>query len=262
METLEFSYSSRLLFLWNQVPPFQRQERKKTGIIPKEGIFFAIKFFIMRNPQVSQSPTPPQPTTGRFLLTAPAFVIVVAGMGTAEFILISLVVTIFLAIISASPIFWLRQKGIPSPFAVFGVVLGVFSVGFAFLLIIGTSLDDFSGAIPRYQARLTNEIEPTIRWIHESGFQLDKSLFVKSMDPGTSMRLIAKMLSGLGIMLTNSFCILLTVIFILFDNPWTIHLRRPNRMHLPLSQNMPVRFPFVPDSFNGYVYSRTPSSLA
>ena len=42
-------------------------------------------------------------------------------------------------------------------------------------------------------------------------------MLLKSIDPGASMRLVAKMLSGLGSILTNSFLILLTVIFILFE---------------------------------------------
>jgi predicted PurR-regulated permease PerM len=97
------------------------------------------------------------------------------------------------------------------------VVLGVLGVGFVFILIIGTSLDDFFKAIPRYQARLTQEIEPIIQWIQGLGFQLDKDILLKSIDPGASMRLVANMLSGLGGILTNSFLILLTVIFILFE---------------------------------------------
>lgn len=163
------------------------------------------------------SPTSSQAPTGRFLLTAAAFVIVVAGMRTAEPILVPLIVAAFLAIISTSPVFWLRQKGIPAPLAVLSVVLGVLSIGFAFILIIGTSLDDFSEAIPRYQTRLTQEIDPIIQWIQGLGFQLDKEMLLKSIDPGASMRLVANMLSGLGGILTNSFLILLTVIFILFE---------------------------------------------
>jgi predicted PurR-regulated permease PerM len=164
-----------------------------------------------------QTPTSPQTPIGRFLLTAAAFVIVVAGMRAAEPILVPLIVATFLAIISTSPVFWLRQKGIPAPLAVLLVVLGVLGVGFVFILIIGTSLDDFFKAIPRYQARLTQEIEPIIQWIQGLGFQLDKDILLKSIDPGASMRLVANMLSGLGGILTNSFLILLTVIFILFE---------------------------------------------
>ena len=166
---------------------------------------------------MTQTPPSSQTPTSRLLLTAAAFVIVVAGMRAAEPILVPLIVSGFLAIISTSPVFWLRQKGIPAPLAVLGVVMGVLSVGFGFILIIGTSLDDFSEAIPRYQARLTHEIEPLIQWIQGFGFQLDNERLLKSIDPGSSMRFVANMLSGLGLILTNSFLILLTVIFILFE---------------------------------------------
>ncbi|GJL69312.1 MAG: membrane protein [Nitrospirales bacterium] len=171
----------------------------------------------MPNQQNTQPSTSTHPATGRFLLTAAAFVIVVAGMRAAEPILVPLIVSVFLAIISTRPVFWLRQKGIPTPLAVFGVGLGVLSIGLVFILIIGTSLDDFSEAIPRYQTRLTQEVEPMIQWIQGFGFELDKGMLLKSIDPGASMSLVAKMLSGLGNMLTNSFLILLTVIFILFE---------------------------------------------
>lgn len=164
-----------------------------------------------------QTPSSLQPPATGFLLTAAAFVIVVAGMRAAEPILVPLVIAILLAIISTSPVFWLRQKGIPAPLAVFLVVLGVLGIGFTFILIVGTSLEDFSRATPRYQARITQEIEPIIQWLQGLGFQLDKDMLLKSIDPGASMRLVAKILSGLGGILTDSFLILLTVIFILFE---------------------------------------------
>jgi len=162
--------------------------------------------------------SPPAQSTNRsFLLTAAAFVIVVAGMRAAEPILVPLVIAGFLAIISASPVFWLKGKGIPAPAALSLVILGVLSLGFGFILLIGTSLEDFSNAIPRYQARLTQAMEPLIQWIQSLGFQLNEELLLKSIDPGASMRMVGRMLSGLGAILTNSFLILLTVIFILLE---------------------------------------------
>lgn len=158
-----------------------------------------------------------QSPAAHFLLMAAAFIVVVAGMRAAESILVPLLIAGFLAIISASPVFWLRQKGIPPTIAACLVVLGVLGIGFLFILIIGSSMDDFSRAIPRYQAKLTEEIEPLMLWIQNLGFQLDKDMLMKSLDPGASMRLAAQMLSGLGAILTNSFLILLTVVFILFE---------------------------------------------
>jgi len=158
-----------------------------------------------------------QSSNSRFLLTAAAFVIVVAGMRAAEPILVPLLIAGFLAIISTSPVFWLKGKGIPAPAALSLVILGVLSLGFGFILLIGTSLEDFSNAIPRYQARLTQAMEPLLQWIQGLGFQLNEDLLLKSIDPGASIRLVGRMLSGLGKILTNSFLIMLTVIFILLE---------------------------------------------
>jgi len=164
-------------------------------------------------------PSSPSSSThnSHFLLTAAGFVIVVAGMRAAEPILVPLLIAGFLAIISTSPVFWLREKGIPAPAAVFFVILGVLSLGFGFILIIGTSSEDFSNAIPRYQTQLTQKIDPLLHWIQGTGFQLDKDLLLKSIDPGASMRLVGRLLSGLGGILANSFLIILTVIFILLE---------------------------------------------
>ncbi len=151
------------------------------------------------------------------LLTAAAFVIVVAGMRAAESILVPLLVSAFLAIISASPVFWLQRKRVPGPIAVFLVVLAVLGLSLAFGALIGTSLQDFSKALPRYQTRLMQELAPAILWLQSVGVQLSEETILKYVDPGASMRLVAKMLSGLGTILTNTFLILLTVIFILLE---------------------------------------------
>ncbi len=158
-----------------------------------------------------------QTSNSRVLLTLASLVIVVAGMRAAEPILVPLLISGFLAILSASPIFWLREKGIPAPVALFLVVLVVLGLGFGFIVLIGTSLEDFSDALPRYQTRLTEEMGPLLQWIQGLGFQFNEELLLKSIDPGASMRLVGRMLSGLGGILTNSFLILLTVVFILLE---------------------------------------------
>ncbi len=158
-----------------------------------------------------------QTSNSRALLTLASFVIVVAGMRAAEPILVPLLISGFLAILSATPVFWLRDKGIPAPLALFLVILGVLGLGFGFIVLIGTSLEDFSDALPRYQTRLTEEMGPLLQWIQGLGFQFNEELLLKSIDPGASMRLVGRMLSGLGGILTNSFLILLTIIFILLE---------------------------------------------
>ncbi|MCB9710419.1 MAG: AI-2E family transporter [Nitrospiraceae bacterium] len=209
-----------------------------------------------------RTPSPPssfQSPAAQFLLMAAAFMVVVAGMRAAEAILVPLLVAGFLAIISASPVFWLRQKGLPAALAASVVVFGVVGVGFVFILIIGSSLDDFSSAIPRYQARLTEEIAPLGQWIQGLGFQLNEEMLLKSIDPGASMRLVAKMLSGVGGILTNSFLILLTVIFILFE---ASSFQQKVRAALGDPKGTLPQFQKIIDAVNNYLAIKTLVSVA
>ena len=205
-------------------------------------------------------PTSPSSQTSntQFLLTAAAFVIVVAGMRTAEPILVPLLIAGFLAMISTSPVFWLREKGIPAPAAVFFVILGVLSLGFGFILIIGTSLEDFSNAIPRYQTQLTQKIDPLLHWIQGMGFQLNKDLLLKSIDPGASMRLVGRLLSGLGGILANSFLIILTVIFILLE---ASSFQQKIRAAFGDPKGTFAQFNKITDAVNNYLAIKTIVSL-
>lgn len=179
-------------------------------------------------------------------------------MRAAEPILVPLLIAGFLAIISTSPVFWLRKKNIPAPAAVFLVILGVLSLGFGFILLIGTSLDDFSDAIPRYQARLTQEMGPFLLWIQEMGFQPDEDLLLKSIDPGASMRLVGRMLSGLGGILTNSFLIMLTVIFILLE---ASSFQQKVRAAFGDPKGTIAQFSKISDAVNNYLAIKTLVSL-
>ena len=164
-----------------------------------------------------KEPIPLSSPGSQFLLISAGLVILVAGMRAAEAILVPLLVSAFLAIIIATPVFWLKQKRVPGPLAVFLVVLGVLGIGIGFGALIGTSLQDFSEAIPRYQEVFTHEITPLLQRLQGMGIQLSEEALLQYVDPGASMRLVANMLTGLGGILTNTLLILLTVIFILLE---------------------------------------------
>jgi len=119
--------------------------------------------------------------------------------------------------IMAAPVFWLQGKLVPDPLAVFLVVLGVLGIGVGFGTLIGGSLQDFSAAIPRYQEVFTKDIGHLLQWLNTKGFPLSEKTLLEFIDPGASMRLVANMLTSLGGILTNTFLIGLTVIFILLE---------------------------------------------
>ncbi len=153
----------------------------------------------------------------RFMLTAAGFVIVVAGMRAAEAILVPFLLASFLAVICAPPVFWLENRRVPAPLAVTLVVIGILAVELIVVALVGTSVDDFYQAIPGYQQRLQQEAAGLLSWLGRLGIEPPDRSLVEQIDPGAAMRLVANMLSGLGGVLTNTFLILLTVIFMLLE---------------------------------------------
>ena len=162
--------------------------------------------------------TPSATSSGiSFLATAGWLIILVAGMKAGHTILVPLLLSMFLAIICAGPMMWLENKRVPSAVALFLVMLGVLGLGVAMVAMIGTSVDDFSLALPRYQVRLDQELAGVFGWLQHQGLAISTPDLLSHVNPGAAMELGAKMLTGLGGIFTNSFLILMTVIFMLME---------------------------------------------
>lgn len=157
------------------------------------------------------------PRATRALMTAAAFVIVVAGMRAAEAIIIPFLLSIFLAIICAPPLFWLESKSLPRWLAMLMVIAAIVGVGFAITALVGTSINDFSRDIPFYRARLQEQFGGVVGWLAGHGVQISKAQVYGYVDPGKAMEMVGKLFNGFGSVLANSFLIFLTVVFILFE---------------------------------------------
>ena len=152
-----------------------------------------------------------------FLITAAAFVIVVAGMRAAESILVPFLIAVFVAVICMPSLSWLQKKGIPKALAMLIVIVGIAIIGMLMAALIGTSLDDFSRDLPGYQALLQEKAQSLVSWLRESGVSIPENWISDAFNPGAAMNFAAGLLSKLGNVFTNAFLILLTVIFILLE---------------------------------------------
>ena len=97
---------------------------------------------------------------GSVLLTAAAFVVIVAGMRAAEAIVVPFLLSVFIAIISAPSLFWLERKGLPRWLAMLGVIGATIAAGIGVTVLVGTSIREFTRDIPEYTARLNAEVQP------------------------------------------------------------------------------------------------------
>lgn len=153
----------------------------------------------------------------RILIGLAAFVIIIAGMKSASELLVPFLLAAFIAIIAAPAIFWLEKRKLPAALAITIVILGVLVVLALIGTLIGTSVNDFTKQLPDYQTRLGDELNAVTAWLNARGIRISLSGITQYVDPGRAMQLASNFLTGLGGVLSNTFLIFLTVIFMLAE---------------------------------------------
>ena len=147
-----------------------------------------------------------------------AIVIVVYGMQAAKVILVPFIVAVFLALITVRPMLWLQAHRVPSILAALLIVTMIMLILVLVGMILGTSIADFTAAIPGYQARLDTIVDGIVQFI---GRNMRDGQSIESLrdmvDPGWAMGLVANILNGLKDVLTNVFLIIFTMVFILLE---------------------------------------------
>ncbi len=105
----------------------------------------------------------------RFLVLSASLVLVVAGMRAFKPIALPLLLAIFLSILSAPLLSWLRRHRVPKVIAVVMAVLANIAVVATFLLLIGTSANAFARAVPRYQVEIEEKADAILDWLETKG---------------------------------------------------------------------------------------------
>ena len=159
----------------------------------------------------------------RSLLMGASFIVIVAGLKAAGGILLPVLVAAFLAVLSIPPINWLSSHRIPrwlATLTVFTVVLGGL-VGVS--IFVGASIGDFAANLPVYEASLAERTEGLFAWIDNQkwladfNIEISKDSIVEKLDAGKVMGMFAEAVGAFTSMLSNTFFVLLTVIFILAE---------------------------------------------
>lgn len=152
-------------------------------------------------------------------MTIGAIVIILAGIKLAADLIIPILLAFILALVCLPPLYWLRKKGIP-----IGVAVGLIITGFAgtivlFVATVGTSLQQFSSALPRYTQSLQNMTGSAFNWLAEKGIDLSQyeSALNDAFNPSAAMQMAGDLLRGAGGAASSFFMLILTVTFILFE---------------------------------------------
>jgi len=156
---------------------------------------------------------------GSALVPLAALVIVLAAMRAATDIVVPFLLVLFIAILCEPAVEWLARRGLGRGMAV-GVVFAVFIVLELVLVVaVGGAYQRFSEKLPFYQQRIEELRASGIGVLARVGIEAGDRPVLRALDAGVVMVAVRDLLVSLGGILTNSFLILLAVIFLLLEAP-------------------------------------------
>jgi predicted PurR-regulated permease PerM len=172
-------------------------------------------------------------SVGYGMLVMAAVVIVLAGVKAASVIVVPFLLALFLAIILSPLFLWLKEKGLPQGLALLVIVILLFGLIGTLVMLIGTSVQDFSQNVPLYEAKLQADFSAFLSILDRQGINLPKEDLLAIFATDSVMEYITRTLKSLGGLLTNSLMIIVTVVFMLMEiSQFTKKLERANSRSL------------------------------
>jgi len=171
----------------------------------------------------------------RLLVGAAALVIIISGIYLAQSVVVLLLISFFLALLGTPPLLWLKEKRMPTGFAVLIVMSGMIIIILLVSAQIGSSFSNFSDELPLLQARIREQVLELSALLRSKGFSGTQKYLLDYVDSEAIMNLTASLISGLSSVLSDLVLILLTVTFILLEvSSFPVKLRSilgdPNRV--------------------------------
>lgn len=155
--------------------------------------------------------------TKDLLIVMASSVIIIAGIKSAESILVPILLSAFIAIISSPLYLWMLQKKVPKLIAIVFIILVFLSFIFLFGLLIGTSIADFTLKLPQYQAKLESQTQLVIAWLIEQNILESDFRLTTAINPGSILKIIGDTLNQLSGLFTTGFLIVFIVVFMLLE---------------------------------------------
>lgn len=153
----------------------------------------------------------------QIVMVMAAVVLVLAGLQAAKAIIVPFLLSAFIAVISATPMFWLKRKGLPTWLALLSVIVVVLLVGLLLAGMVLTSIRDLSGSLPAYELKLRELTSLSVSWLQGMGIKVSVPVLTELFDPGALIKLVSILLNALGNVVANGFLVLMTVIFMLLE---------------------------------------------
>ena len=144
-------------------------------------------------------------------------IIIIAGILYAQSFINPMLLAIFLSIVCAQPIIWMKKRKVPSSIAIMIVLFGIVAIFMGFADIIGSSVSSFSSVAPFYEERLEEIWMTFIVFFNERGIEITGEKLSEIIAPGKVMGYTAGALGQLGGVMSNTFTIFFLLLFLLME---------------------------------------------
>ena len=151
------------------------------------------------------------------LISIAALFIIIAGLKLAQSIVVPILLALFISILSAPLLLWLKQKKISNSLSLLFILMVLSIIGLSLAYLVGTSANSFSENIPFYETQLKLKLNSLYSEVHTKGINLESIKINEILNPSKVIRYISLGLSQIGSILTQSILILLIVAFILLE---------------------------------------------
>lgn len=152
-----------------------------------------------------------------FFVNLAAVIIVIGGMVIASSIISTLLLALFISIICAHPINWLRKRKIPEWLALSIVLIGITATFLLLGGIIGNTVASFSKDLPVYEKSLKEIADNSIAFLNAKGIDVSEPEIEKMLNVSSIMNLTVTLLSNLGEVMGNIVLIFFIAIFLLLE---------------------------------------------
>ena len=195
------------------------------------------------------------------VVTIVGIVILLGAARQSQAILVPFLLSLFLAIIASAPVAWLKKRGVSAPVAAVGVLASVALLLALLAVLLGTTINEFSSALPGYQARLQELTDGAVAGLAERGINVTETGLAEVLDPRAAMGFAETLVVGMGQVLSNAFLIMFTVLFMLLEaSSFPAKLQAMQRQGGAAATAS--RFTKIVESTRGYIAIKAMTSLA
>jgi len=150
-------------------------------------------------------------------VTIAAMIIITGGIMYSAYIVTQMLMALFISVVAAQPILWLRKKKIPQWLAVVIVFFLIIVIFVGLGGLIGGSLANFTKNADVYAENLNEIGNSVVQLLSEKGITVSFDKIREFLDPSKILGLTARMLGQLGSLMGNALTIFILAIFLLLE---------------------------------------------